>query len=100
LKVDVDALPQGVVKAIRRNAVDLDDPAVTQALLQLNAVVGIILEKRPTGWTTTMGQLDVLARVAGATQGDFIQAAQNAKKNCPISTLLKATLCMNARLIG
>ena len=54
---------------------------------RINAVVGIILEKRPTGWTTTMGQLDVLARVAGATQGDFIQAAQNAKKNCPISTI-------------
>jgi hypothetical protein len=41
LKVDVDALPAGVVTAIRQHAVNLDDPAVTVALLQLNAVVGV-----------------------------------------------------------
>jgi len=55
LKVDVDALPQGVVKAIRRNAVDLDDPAVTQALLQLNAVVGIKGTFDESGKLATVG---------------------------------------------
>ena len=41
LKVDVDALPAEVVDALRNNAVDLTDPAVTRLLLQLNAVVGV-----------------------------------------------------------
>jgi mono/diheme cytochrome c family protein len=41
LKVDADALPAAVVDAIRSGAVDLNDPAVTVALLQLNAVVGV-----------------------------------------------------------
>ncbi len=42
LKVDVAALPQAVVRALRAGQVNLDDPAVTVQLLQLNAVVGVI----------------------------------------------------------
>jgi hypothetical protein len=41
LKVDVDALPQPIVSALRSHSVDLTDPAVTLALLRLNAVVGV-----------------------------------------------------------
>src|SRR5262249_17913687 len=41
LKVDVDALPQQLVQRIRRTNVDLDNPATTLTLLQLNAVVGL-----------------------------------------------------------
>ena len=41
LKVDSEALPPAVVDAIRAGKVDLNDPAVTVALLQLNAVVGV-----------------------------------------------------------
>ena len=41
LKVDVDALPSAVVNAIRQKQLDLNDPAVTVALLKLNAVVGL-----------------------------------------------------------
>jgi hypothetical protein len=42
LKVDVEALPESVVAAIRQGQVDLNDPAVTIQLLQLNAVVGVV----------------------------------------------------------
>ena len=42
LKVDSDALPQDLIKAIKAGKVDLNDPAVTIALLKLNAVVGVI----------------------------------------------------------
>jgi hypothetical protein len=42
LKVDSDALPRGVIKAIREGQVDLNDPRVTIQLLKLNAVVGVI----------------------------------------------------------
>ena len=41
LKVDVDALPAATRDAIAAGNVDLDDPAVTLALLKLNSVVGV-----------------------------------------------------------
>ncbi|MEO7065960.1 MAG: c-type cytochrome [Rhodanobacter sp.] len=40
LKVDVDALPEAVKKGIADGSIKLDDPAITIALLKLNAVVG------------------------------------------------------------
>src|SRR5262245_22278426 len=41
LKVDSEALSSNVIEAIRNGKVDLDDPATTLTLLQLNAVVGV-----------------------------------------------------------
>src|SRR5829696_8795304 len=41
LKVDVKALPESLRRQLRRGKVDLNDPAVTLALLKLNAVVGV-----------------------------------------------------------
>lgn len=41
LKVDMEALPQSVIDGIISGAVNLDDPATTLTLLQLNAVVGV-----------------------------------------------------------
>jgi hypothetical protein len=41
LKVDVSALPAAVREGLAAGTVDLDDPAVTLALLKLNSVVGV-----------------------------------------------------------
>jgi len=41
LKVDVNALPPDVIAGILSGEVDLDDPATTITLLQLNSVVGV-----------------------------------------------------------
>ena len=41
LKVDVNALPKSLQQAIKNGQVNLDDPAVTLKLLQLNAVIGV-----------------------------------------------------------
>jgi hypothetical protein len=41
LKVDVNALPAELQRALRQGRVNLDDPATTLALLKLNAVVGV-----------------------------------------------------------
>jgi hypothetical protein len=41
LKVDVEALPQNIVADLKGGKVDLNDPAITVALLKLNAVVGL-----------------------------------------------------------
>jgi hypothetical protein len=55
LKVDVDALPASVRAAIAANQVDLNDPAVTLALLQLNAVVGVRGQVDANGQLTQIG---------------------------------------------
>jgi hypothetical protein len=41
LKVDSQQLPNEIVRALKARAVDLDDPAVTLQLIQLDAVVGV-----------------------------------------------------------
>ena len=41
LKVDVDALPGGLVKQLKQGKVNLNDPAVTLTLLRHNAVLGV-----------------------------------------------------------
>jgi len=41
LKVDMDALPQPLVQQIKQGKVNLDDPAITLALVKLNAVLGV-----------------------------------------------------------
>ena len=41
LKVDADALPQGLRQQLNAGKVNLDNPATTLALLKLNAVVGV-----------------------------------------------------------
>ena len=41
LKVDIDALPSSLVQQILKGKVDLTNPAVTLALLKLNAVIGV-----------------------------------------------------------
>jgi hypothetical protein len=55
LKVDADALPEGVVVAIKHGKVNLNDPAVTLLLLKLNAVVGVKATFDANGRVQTMG---------------------------------------------
>jgi len=55
LKVDVAALPPSIIKALRTKQVDLDDPAVTVALLRLNAVVGVKGTVDDAGQLTRVG---------------------------------------------
>ena len=42
LKVDADALPPPVIKALASGQLDVNDPRVTRRLLELNAVVGVV----------------------------------------------------------
>jgi hypothetical protein len=55
LQIDADALPTAVKTALRNGEVNLDDPAVTVALLQLNAVVGVKASVSDTGQLTSVG---------------------------------------------
>jgi hypothetical protein len=51
LKVDIQALPDPLQKALKKGQVNLNDPAVTLTLLKLNAVVGV------TGFFNSDGSL-------------------------------------------
>lgn len=55
LKVDQDALPPGLVQQIKAGKVDLNDPAVTLALLKLNAVLGVTGFFKPDGTLKSVG---------------------------------------------
>src|SRR5438309_2906493 len=55
LKVDLDALPRNLVEQIEKGRVNLDDPAVTLALLKLNAVVGVAGSFNPSGTLKSVG---------------------------------------------
>src|SRR5215510_7690056 len=55
LKVDVEALPRPVVAQLRAGKIDLTSPAVTAALLQLNAVVGVKGGFDDSGHLTSVG---------------------------------------------
>jgi hypothetical protein len=55
LKVDQDALPPALVQQIKAGKVNLNDPAVTLALLKLNAVVGLTGFFKPDGSLRSVG---------------------------------------------
>lgn len=55
LKVDLDALPSSLLEQIGKGKVNLDDPAVTLALLKLNAVVGVTGLFNSSGTLQSMG---------------------------------------------
>ena len=55
LKVDSQALPPAVIRAIKGGHINLEDPAVTVALLRLNAVVGIMARVSAAGNVESVG---------------------------------------------
>src|SRR6516165_10055853 len=55
LKVDVDALPASLIEQLMQGKVNLDDPAVTLALLKLNSVVGVTGFFNPDGSLKSAG---------------------------------------------
>ena len=55
LKVDVEALPRGVLAALQDGQVDLTNPAATVELLRLNAVVGVQGTVSDAGQLTSVG---------------------------------------------
>jgi osmotically inducible protein OsmC len=58
----------------------------------------VTLEKQEGGFAVTQSHLDVAAKVPGADQAKFDEAAKNAKEGCPISKLLNAKITMDAKL--
>lgn len=74
----------------------LGQAGLTAESIRTTATVS--LDQVEGGWAVTKSHLDVTARIPGADQEKFNQAAQNAKAGCPISKLFKAEITMDAKL--
>ena len=70
LKVDLDALPQSLVDALKAGTVDLDDPNVTIALLKLNAVVGLVGTVEEVAGKDTLTRVGVTCALCHSTVDD------------------------------
>ena len=64
--------------------------------LRTKAVV--TLEKGADGFAITESQLELVAKIPGASKEAFQAAADSAKANCPLSKLLKAKITLTATL--
>lgn len=56
------------------------------------------LEQKDGGFHVPKVHLDVTAKIPGASEDQFAEAANTAKENCPISKLLTAEITMDAKL--
>jgi len=65
---------------------------------QIDTTATVTMESMAAGWTLTQVHLDVTATVPRVAKCDFVDAALQAKANCPISRALNANISMRATL--
>ena len=58
----------------------------------------VSLEQKDGGFAVTKSHLVLEAKVPGASEEDFMKAANAAKEGCPISKLLNAEITLDAKL--
>lgn len=64
----------------------------------LKTTATVTIEKIPGGFEIPSVHLDLVAKIPGADQQAFDQAANSAKENCPVSKLLNARITLSSRL--
>lgn len=64
----------------------------------INTKATVTLEKKEDGFRITGVHLEVEASIPNASEEQFRAAAEEAKKNCPISRLFNTEITMDARL--
>lgn len=60
----------------------------------------VTLEQDDSGFTISAVHLDTAARIPGADQAKFDDAANKAKEGCPVSKLFNARITLDAKLEG
>jgi osmotically inducible protein OsmC len=65
----------------------------------IDTTAALTMEKTDAGFTITAVHLDVSAKIPGADQAKFDEAALGAKKGCPVSRVLNASITMSAKLV-
>jgi osmotically inducible protein OsmC len=74
----------------------LAERGMTAQRLETTATVS--LDKVDGGFAIPAVHLELVAKIPGASQQAFDEAARVAKENCPVSKLFKADITMTARL--
>jgi lipoyl-dependent peroxiredoxin len=67
---------------------------------RIDTTAKVTLEQQGNGFAITAIHLDVSAKVLGADNARFQEAARGAKENCPVSKVLNAKITMDARLVS
>jgi lipoyl-dependent peroxiredoxin len=66
----------------------------------IDTKAALTMEKTEAGFTITAIHLDVTVKIPGADADKFNEAAQNAKKGCPVSRVLNTNITMDAHLVA
>jgi osmotically inducible protein OsmC len=66
----------------------------------IDTKAALTMEKTEAGFTITAIHLDVTVKIPGADKAKFDEAAQNAKKGCPVSRVLNTNITMDAKLVA
>lgn len=77
---------------------ELGKAGLTPEAIDTNAA--LTMEKTDAGFTITAIHLDVSVKIPGADPHKFDEAAQNAKRGCPVSRVLNANITLSAHLIS
>ena len=64
----------------------------------LRTTCTVTLDNVDGGWSITESHLELSAKVPGASQEAFLEAAQAAETGCPISKLFKTRITLDAKL--
>lgn len=67
--------------------------------LSLDVQATVSIQKEGDSWKVTSSHLELKAQVNDVTQGKFMEIAEDAKTNCPISKLLNTEISLDAKLI-
>ena len=65
---------------------------------EINTSAALVTDKASGDWTVTTIHLTVTAKIPNGDQAKLIEAAENAKANCPISRAIKAEITVEAKL--
>ena len=64
----------------------------------IDTTATVTMEKLDAGWTLSKIHLDVTAKIPGAADAAFQDAAAKAKAGCPVSRVLRSEISMTAKL--
>lgn len=66
---------------------------------RIDTKASVTLTQESGGFSITAIHLDVTAKVPGTDNSKFVEIANNAKENCPVSKVLNAKITMDAKLL-
>lgn len=67
---------------------------------QLDVRATVTLGKAGEGWSISHSRLSLKADIPGIDKAKFLEIAEDAKKNCPVSKVLNAEISLDAELIS